>query len=356
MKHLSASLSVFLTIGFCLVLAADSEARNPIRSTFFSEYPSAEHTQLDSLASDANHCGVCHFDFGGGGPRNPYGLGVEVGRNNGLTDLQAIQAIHDDDSDGDGYPNSVEILSLLFANTPTFPGLTAGNKGSTSNIPIGEIEPYLTPAGATDTIPPAVTLTYPNGGENLSAESITIVTYTASDASGLLYADFYLSDDGGATFDPVGMNQAPGGSFSWFVPNMPGTQNRMRVVVVDSAGNPGFDDSDADFTITGTPAGYVPTSLRDMKLSGTQPFEGAILEDPNDCAGCHGDYDTAVEPWYNWSGSMMGQAMRDPLFEATMVIAEQAAPSSGDLCLHPYRMPVAYGLIPSLPSHTGPGR
>jgi len=40
-----------------------------------------------------------------------------------------------------------------------------------------------------------------------------------------------------------------------------------------------------------------------------------------------------VEPWHNWRGSMMGQAMRDPLFLATMVVSEQAAPAVGDLCL-----------------------
>ena len=42
--------------------------------------------------------------------------------------------------------------------------------------------------------------------------------------------------------------------------------------------------------------------------------------------GCHGDYDVAVEPYFNWQGSMMAQASRDILFEANMVIANQDAP------------------------------
>lgn len=70
-----------------------------------------------------------------------------------------------------------------------------------------------------------------------------------------------------------------------------------------------------------------------MDLSGTQPFEGAVLDDPSGCGSCHGGYDPAVEPWHGWSGSMMGQAARDPLFLACLAIAEQDAPSVGDLCI-----------------------
>ena len=46
-----------------------------------------------------------------------------------------------------------------------------------------------------------------------------------------------------------------------------------------------------------------------------------------------------MEPYFNWQGSMMSQASRDILFEANMVIANQDAPDSGDLCLrcHLYR-------------------
>jgi hypothetical protein len=69
-------------------------------------------------------------------------------------------------------------------------------------------------------------------------------------------------------------------------------------------------------------------------MPGTQPLQGATLEDPQTaCATCHGNYDTAHEPWANWRGGMMGQAARDPLFMAAVAIAEQDAPSSGDLCI-----------------------
>jgi hypothetical protein len=326
-----AVISVLLV---CL-LAGTSLARNPIRADFFDIYPVAENSWLDDLPSNAKHCGVCHFDFDGGGPRNPYGLAVEVGRNNGLTDPEAILAIETEDSDGDGFINLVEITDngINFSNTPTFPGLKASNAGNTLNIPLDEISPYLTPSGGYDTTPPDVTVHTPNGGESVNANSYYSVTFTATDASGISHINVYLSDDGGATFKPVAKNQPGGTGFSWFVPNYPG-DSRIRVEAYDNAGNSGFDDSDADFTLVGRPPGHVPTSLRDMDMTGTQPHEGAILADPDQsCGTCHGDYDPDVEPWFVWRGSMMSQAARDPFFYACMAIAEQDAPSVGDLCI-----------------------
>jgi hypothetical protein len=161
-----------------------------------------------------------------------------------------------------------------------------------------------------------------------------LVTWTATDANGVAFVNIDHSDDNGVTFKHVGMNEPNDGSFDWFVPNRPGSSNNIiRVVARDIPGNWGSGWS-AVFTITGTPAGYVPTTMRDIDMPGSQPFEARTFEDPDDnCKTCHGDYNQLVEPWYLWKGSMMGQAMRDPLFTATVVIAEQDAPSSGDLCL-----------------------
>jgi hypothetical protein len=77
-------------------------------------------------------------------------------------------------------------------------------------------------------------------------------------------------------------------------------------------------------------AAQVPT---DVQLPGTQPLEVAGLETPNKCDNCHGGYDTAVEPAFNWRGGAMSQAGRDPVFWATLAIAEQDLPGVGDLCL-----------------------
>jgi len=311
-----------------------AEARNPIRNAFFSLYPQAVGTQLDGLPSNSPHCGVCHFDFNGGGARNPYGLGVQAGLEGGLSNTQAILAIEGLDSDADGFSNLVEITDLAnFGNTPTFPGLSQANHNAVSNIPVAEIAPYLTPSGGSDITPPSVTVIAPNGGDVVAAGVPVTVFYSATDASGISHVNVFLSDDGGDSWKPVARNSPPGGTYSWFVANLPGPYSRIRVEAVDNAGNPGSDDSDADFTITGVTGGIVETTLRDMELPGSQPLQGATLDDASVCFACHGNYDLANEPWHNWEGSMMAQAMRDPLFLACLAVAEQDAPSVGDLCL-----------------------
>lgn len=82
----------------------------------------------------------------------------------------------------------------------------------------------------------------------------------------------------------------------------------------------------------------VPTEIQ---LPGTQPGEGPAIA--TNCASCHGGTtNPAVEPQFAWDGSMMSHAARDPLFWATVAIAEQdflpnADPNqrggAGDLCL-----------------------
>jgi len=328
------TLYVVAACAVLVLLASAASARNPIRREFFTLYPSAENTQLDDLPSNAGHCGVCHFDFDGGGARNAYGINVEAGLNNGLTNEQAILAIENDDSDADGFSNLVEITSTLFGNTPTFPGLSAANYTNAVNVTLSEVAPYLTPSGGTDTTPPEVTVTVPNGGETINAGDYQIVSFTATDASGIAHVDVLLSTDGGLSFKTEAANEPGGTGFSWFVPNRPGSDCLIKVIAYDNAGNAGFDVSDGGFTLVGRPAGYVPTTLNDMDMPGTQPHEGAILDDPDaTCGTCHGNYNSAVEPWYNWRGSMMGQSARDPFFYACMAIAEQDAPSVGDLCI-----------------------
>ena len=51
-----------------------ASARNNIRSAFFDVYPDAVGTAIETVPSAPGHCGVCHYDFSGGGTRNPYGV------------------------------------------------------------------------------------------------------------------------------------------------------------------------------------------------------------------------------------------------------------------------------------------
>ncbi len=56
-------------------------------------------------------------------------------------------------------------------------------------------------------------------------------------------------------------------------------------------------------------ADVVPT---DVEQPGTQPREVTSLETPDRCDNCHGGYDLAVEPAFNWRGSMMANARPSP--------------------------------------------
>lgn len=71
----------------------------------------------------------------------------------------------------------------------------------------------------------------------------------------------------------------------------------------------------------------------EVEQPGTQPGEVGNLESPDKCDNCHGGYNRAVEPAFNWRGSMMANAGRDPIFWATLAIAEQDFDGAGDLCI-----------------------
>jgi hypothetical protein len=81
-------------------------------------------------------------------------------------------------------------------------------------------------------------------------------------------------------------------------------------------------------------ADIVPT---DIMMPGTQPNEVQNFESPDKCDNCHGGYDAARvwsnEPAFGWRGGAMGNAGRDPIFWATLAIAEQDFDGAGDLCI-----------------------
>jgi hypothetical protein len=74
-----------------------------------------------------------------------------------------------------------------------------------------------------------------------------------------------------------------------------------------------------------------------VRMPGTQPRQ-VSLEGPNRCTNCHEGYNQAVEPGFNWKGSMMAQASRDFMFWATLTVAAQDSihvlgnPNAVDLC------------------------
>lgn len=329
----------FLTIT-ALVLAASSgpaEARNTIRQAFFATYPGAVGSKLDSLSTKPGHCGVCHLDFNGGGPRNAYG--IAVGNALGKDAAAAIVAVRSEDWDADGFTTDTEVTNkVAYSNTPTFPGLkTTASVVNLTAAQISELAGYLVPTAGGDTTPPSVTLATPNGNQTLSANTPYNVTWSATDASGIAGVNLFVSLDNGGTWQQIARDLNGVSNYSWVPSDRPTSAARVRVVAVDPFGNSGADTSDNVFNIVSLPftnVHGVATTLRDFDMPGSQPFEhGPELAASADCAVCHGNYDTAVEPYFNWRGSMMANASRDLLFKANMAIANQDAANSGDLCL-----------------------
>lgn len=74
----------------------------------------------------------------------------------------------------------------------------------------------------------------------------------------------------------------------------------------------------------------------DFTPHGTQPglFNDLIYAD--NCAACHRGNDAvqnSFRPYSTWSGSMMANATRDPLFWAALDVANHDVPGAGDFCL-----------------------
>ncbi len=89
---------------------------------------------------------------------------------------------------------------------------------------------------------------------------------------------------------------------------------------------------------------WTPMPVKDdpfVRMPGSQPppENNITLEGPGRCNNCHGGYNSAVEPDYNWRGSMMAQAARDFLFWSCLTTAAQDSiyavgrPNATDICL-----------------------
>ncbi|HPD47498.1 MAG TPA: multiheme c-type cytochrome [Anaerohalosphaeraceae bacterium] len=70
-------------------------------------------------------------------------------------------------------------------------------------------------------------------------------------------------------------------------------------------------------------------------LPGMQPEEAGIeFAKVEQCRMCHANTRNGeADPMFSWSGGMMAQAMRDPIFLATLAVANQDLPGVGEFCL-----------------------
>jgi hypothetical protein len=102
-------------------------------------------------------------------------------------------------------------------------------------------------------VPPTVHLTYPNGGETLTAGSTINVTWTISgDLTKIDHISVDYSTDGGTTWTyafSVYSGFSASMSKSWTVPNVSSTNCKLRVALKRTDGTWSTDLSDSVFTI-----------------------------------------------------------------------------------------------------------
>ncbi len=239
--HLLRAAYVAAAAAMILVgIRQEAQAKKPIRDGFQAAFPSAEGTVLVSVPSQADHCGVCHFDFTGGGTKNPFGESLDQALSGFPSTLEgrrdAALSIQFEDPDGDGFTTFTEVTDVFsYPNTPTFPGLTPALVGSVSAVNLADIQDHLVPLSGGDTTPPDVTVITPNGGETLTANHSTTVEWIADDASGISGVNLYLSLDQQDPYSLVAEGLPDSGSYTWFPANRPTAQALFLVEAIDHA-------------------------------------------------------------------------------------------------------------------------
>jgi hypothetical protein len=98
---------------------------------------------------------------------------------------------------------------------------------------------------------PPMTVTYPNGGEELYVDSVYNITWTSAGTSGTVKIEYSINS--GSTWSDVIASTTDDGSYSWTIPNTPSDSCLVRVS--DTDGSPS-DESDAVFKIS--PSSAVP--------------------------------------------------------------------------------------------------
>jgi beta-lactamase superfamily II metal-dependent hydrolase len=110
-------------------------------------------------------------------------------------------------------------------------------------------------SGPSDTEPPVIAVTAPDGGETWQAGTGHDITWNATDNVGVTSIDLYYSTTGaGGTYTEIATGEANDGVYPWTVPADPSTNCYVKVVAFDAATNSAEDVSDGAFTIVTGPA------------------------------------------------------------------------------------------------------
>lgn len=117
------------------------------------------------------------------------------------------------------------------------------------------------------------------GGEVLTPSQMVDIRWYSDDDVATTNADILLSTDGGVTFDTIlAAATADDGHYSWTVPDIYTTKARIRVLVRDALNKTGYDESEQNITINGTPLAGDLTCNVVVDISDLEPFVGALLD------------------------------------------------------------------------------
>jgi hypothetical protein len=103
-----------------------------------------------------------------------------------------------------------------------------------------------------DTIPPQISVVYPNGGEIFNFEDTVPIIWHATDEDTIVWVNIYLSVDGGNSFDLVSEFETNDSLYEWIIPDVYSDCCLMRITAIDKGYNAISDESDSFFTILGT--------------------------------------------------------------------------------------------------------
>ncbi len=151
------------------------------------------------------------------------------------------------------YPHANVIPSTGTWDTPYLVN-TSGN-----NI---DYHPWVYPSGFIDTIPPQVTVIFPNGGEVVSGE-ITIQWFASDDLmmdfNGTIILEY--SPDNGGSWDQIASHANNTGFYVWNTTTVPdGDYYLISVSAIDEFFNIGSDSSDNTFSIYNQASGHAQIS------------------------------------------------------------------------------------------------
>jgi Zn-dependent metalloprotease len=108
-------------------------------------------------------------------------------------------------------------------------------------------------SSASDTEPPVVTVTDPNGGETIiGGVSPYTIRWASDDNVGVAHTHILLSTDGGSTYPDTLASLGSDSTWAWDAPDSDMSACRIKVACLDAAGNQGEDESDGDFEVVGT--------------------------------------------------------------------------------------------------------